>query len=114
VVACALLTLTLGIGFRALQIRQFVSQMMHQEPSYAGTERRVVIIDPMLSFYGMDLVRNDPWLRGNLTRMISHGRTTDARMMAHYFPEMHKVYADPFGTVWSTAQQPDRTRTAPP
>lgn len=109
VVACALLTLTIGIGFRALQIRQFVSQMMHQEPSYAGTERRVVIIDPRLSFYGIDLVRNDPWLRGNLTRMVSRGRTTDARMMAHYFPEMHKVYSDPFGTVWSAARQPERT-----
>jgi hypothetical protein len=113
VVACALLTLTIGVGFRALQMREFVGQMMHQEPAYAGTERRVVIIDVALTFYGLDLVRNDPWLRADVTRMISHGRTTDAKMMARYFPDLHQVYADPYGTVWSTAQPSHSTRSVP-
>ena len=113
VVACALLTMTLGVGFRALQIHQFVSQAMQEQPSYAGTERRVVIITPRFSIYARDLVQNDPWLRGNVTRMISNGPTRDARMMAQYFPEMHKVYSDPLGTVWSTAQQPASIHESP-
>jgi hypothetical protein len=108
VAACALLTLVFGVGWRAWEMDEFVSRLIHQEPPYTGTERRIVIIDPRHSFYGQDLVQNDPWLRANETRMISHGPKLDAKMMAQYFPEMHKVYADPFGTVWSTAPQPVR------
>jgi hypothetical protein len=31
-------------------------------PAYAGTERRVVLIDTSHSFYVQDLVQNDAWL----------------------------------------------------
>jgi hypothetical protein len=27
-------------------------------------------------------------------------------MMAHYYPELHSVYADRYGTVWSQAPAP--------
>ena len=103
VVACALLTLTLGVGLRAVQMRQFISESMSQEPAYAGTERRVIIIDPTGSFYGQDLIRNDPWLRGNTIRMITHGPAADAQMMRANFPELHRVWAGRFGSVWSAA-----------
>jgi hypothetical protein len=103
IVACALLTLTLGVGLRAVQMHEFISEALSQEPAYAGTERRVVIIDPTGSFYGQDLVRNDPWLRGNVIRMITHGREADADMMRAQFPELHQVWAGRFGTVWSAA-----------
>ena len=106
IVACALLTLTIGVGFRAVQMREFISKLMHQEPAYAGTERRVVIIDPAGSFYGSDLVRNDPWLRGNVIRMITHGAAADADMMHTQFPELHRVWAGRFGSVWSAAPEP--------
>lgn len=103
VVACALLTLIIGVGFRAVQMHQFISRMMSQEPAYTGSERRVVIIDTSSSYYGQDLVRNDPWLRGNVIRMITHGREADTDMMAARFPELHRVYHDRFGSVWSAA-----------
>jgi hypothetical protein len=103
VVACALLTLTAGVGLRAVQIHEFVSWLMSQEPAYTGSERRVVILDPSSSFYGKDLVRNDPWLRGNMIRMITHGRAADTDMMRARFPELHRVYYDRFGSVWSAA-----------
>jgi hypothetical protein len=109
VATCALLTLVFGVGWRAWQMDGFVSRLMHQEPPYTGTERRIVILNPEHTFYGPDLVQNDPWLRGKVIRMITHGPKLDAKMMAQFFPEMHKVYADPFGTVWSTARQPGRT-----
>lgn len=111
VVACALLTLVLGVGWRAWQMQLFMYDDITQVPRYSGTERQVVIIDGRSSFYGADLVQNDPWLRGNVIRMYSRGSSEDAKMMAEYFPEMHKVYGDSFGTVWSTAQQPVTTRS---
>ena len=104
VTACILLTAVFGIGWRALQMQDFIARDLSQLPRYAGTESRVVIIDTRGSFYGADLVQNDPWLRGPEIRMLSHGMAADARMMAEYYPTLHRVYADRHGTVWSGAR----------
>jgi hypothetical protein len=101
VAACILLTLIFGIGFRAYQLQEFISRDISQVPRYKGTERRVVILQGRFSFYGADLVQNDPWLRENEVRMYSHGAAADEQMMAQHYPELHKVYADRYGTVWS-------------
>jgi hypothetical protein len=101
VLACILLTLVFGVGFRAWQMQDFLARDISQVPQYTGTERRVVILDGRFSFYGADLVQNDPWLLGNEIRMYSHGASADQRMMAQYYPEFHTVYSDRYGTVWS-------------
>jgi hypothetical protein len=101
VTACILLTLIFGVGLRAWQMQTFIAGDMSQLPHYRGTERRIVIVDIGLSFYGADLVQNDPWLRGNVIRMVSHGFAEDRKMMAQYYPAWQKVYGDRFGTVWS-------------
>jgi hypothetical protein len=106
VAACILLTLVFGVGFRAWQLQDFMARDVSQVPQYKGIERRVVILDVRFSFYGADLVQNDPWLRGNEIRMYSHGAAADAQMMAHYYPELHSVYADRYGTVWSQSPAP--------
>ena len=106
VAACILLTLVFGVGFRAWQLQDFMARDISQVPQYKGTERRVVILDGRFSFYGADLVQNDPWLRGNEIRMYSHGAAADEQMMAQYYPELHRVYADRYGTVWSQASAP--------
>jgi hypothetical protein len=103
VAACILLTLVFGVGFRAWQVQDFIARDLSQVPQYKGTERRVAILDGRFSFYGADLVQNDPWLRGNEIRMYSHGAAADEQMMAQYYPEFHSVYADRYGTVWSQA-----------
>jgi hypothetical protein len=102
IATCILLTLVFGIGLRAWQIQDFVARDVSQLPHYVGTERRVVILDDTHSFYGADLVQNDPWLRGDEIRMYSHGSTADQRMMAEYYPDLREVYSDPRGTVWSS------------
>jgi hypothetical protein len=106
VAACLVLTLVFGVGFRAWQVEGFVARDMSQVPHYTGTERRIVILDTRHAFYGGDLVQNDPWLRLNEIRMYSHGAAADERMMAQYYPELHRVYADRYGTVWSRASGP--------
>ena len=103
VATCLLLSLVFGVGFRAWQLEEFVARDLSQVPQYAGTERRIVILEGRHSFYGGDLVQNDPWLRPNEIRMYSHGAAADERMMAQYYPELHRVYADVYGTVWSRA-----------
>jgi hypothetical protein len=106
VATCILLTLVFGVGFRAWQLQDFMARDVSQVPQYTGTERRVVILDGRHSFYGADLVQNDPWLRGNEIRMYSHGAAADEQMMAQYYPEHHRVYADRYGTVWSQMSAP--------
>jgi hypothetical protein len=109
-ICCAVLMLVIGVTYRALQVRDFMNFDLSQLPAYQGTERRVEIINANF-FYGADLVQNDPWLRGNVIRMISHGRKEDALMMAQAFPDLHQVYDDPYGAVWSNAQsEPSRGR----
>lgn len=103
IATCILLSLVFGVGFRAWQIQDFMARDLSQVPQYTGTEKRVVILDDSHSFYGADLVQNDPWLRGNEIRMYTHGAAADEQMMAKYYPELHKVYADQYGTVWSRA-----------
>ena len=99
-----LLTLVFGVGFRAWQIQDFMARDLRQVPQYAGTSGRLVIIlDSGSSFYGADLVQNDPWLRGQEIRMYTHGAAEDEKMIARYYPEIHKVHADGYGTVWSRA-----------
>jgi hypothetical protein len=99
--ACILLTLVFGVGLRAWQMQGFIADDLNQLPHYQGTERRIVLIDTRFSFYGADLVQNEPWLRGNEVRMVSHGVVEDAKMMAQYYPTWRRVYADRFGAVWS-------------
>lgn len=106
VVACAVLSLVFGVGFRAYQIREFMTDDLKQMPAYSGTERRVVMIDPRFSFYGEDLVQNDPWLRGDVIRMLTHGPSADAEMMREYFPNFYQTHTDMHGSVWSAAPAP--------
>jgi len=103
IVACALFSLIGGTGLRAAQIREFIVRHHSQVPAYSGTEHRVVILDTRLAFYGRDLVQNDPWLRETAIVMITHGAAADADMMRAHFPQLHRVYADRFGSVWSAA-----------
>jgi hypothetical protein len=104
VTTCILLTLIFGVGLRAWQMQAFMAADLNQLPHYHGTERRVVIVNYAGSFYGGDLVQNDPWLRGNVIRMLTHGPAEDSKMMAQNYPTWHKVYGDRFGTVWSQAK----------
>lgn len=110
VLACAALTLVFGVGFRAWQMASFIADQRAQAPAYTGQQRRVIILDPTATFYGPDLVQNDPWLRDNAVIMITRGRTNDEAMMHTYFPEMHRVYVDKFGTVWSRTTASSETQ----
>jgi hypothetical protein len=99
VTACALLSLVVGVGHRAVQIHEFIADDLAQLPRYAGDEPQVVFINPN-QFYSTDLIQNDPWLRGSVIRMVSHGDNDDADWMRKRFPGMQRTYADAGGSVW--------------
>lgn len=100
-VACALLSLLLGCGLRAVQVRDFIAPQVPPPPAYRGTEHRVVILNTATR---MELAANDPWLRGNVIYLLSQGPQDDAAMMRKYFPDLHRVFVDAQGSVWSAAR----------
>lgn len=101
-VACALLSLLLGCGLRAVQVRDFIAPQILPPPAYRGTEHRVVILNTATR---MELAANDPWLRGDAVYLLSQGAQNDQAMMSRYFPDLHRVYGDAHGSVWSAALQ---------
>ena len=100
--ACALLSLLLCVGFRGVQIHEFMDRYLDQVPHFALAGPRVIVIDDIDSFYAGDMVQNDPWLRGDVVRIYSHDWDPDliARMMHQNFPHAHQVYSDDQGSVW--------------
>jgi hypothetical protein len=103
VIASALVMLLVGVSFRGLQIRQFMTNHFNQLPAYSGSEERVVFVDPTYSFYGYDLVQNDAFLRGNMIRMLTAGPERNAELMRQWRPRFRKVFSDLHGEVWSAA-----------
>jgi len=101
ITACALLTLVIGVGQRALQIESFVSSELSQGPRYRGNDARVVIYTGSRTVWGNVTVHNDPWLRNRTIYLFSHGAEADATMMRARFPGLRKVYRDPWGSIWT-------------
>lgn len=108
----ALLSLAVGIGARAVQIRSFIGAHLTQEPAYHGTEPRAIFINLRDCFYCWDLVQNDPFLRDGVIRMRSNGSARNAALSAQYWPDYGLVYADERGEVYSAASGSTRSEPA--
>jgi len=102
VVACALLSLFVGVGLRASQMNEFMTDHLSQYPGYAGTEPRIVV-QSGVGFYAYDLVQNDPFLRKDVVRMVNIGEDATAAAIKKHFPTYHRVHTDRYGQVWSAA-----------
>ena len=63
VVASAVATLCIQIPVRAWQIERYVRPFAQAHDYVAHIDADVVIVDPTTSWYGIDLIRNDPFLR---------------------------------------------------
>ncbi len=111
VVACALLSLVVGVGLRAVQMREFMDHHLGQLPRYPGTEPRVVVISGV-GFYPYDLLQNDPYLRAGVVRMLDLGDERVSTAIRRHFPSYHLVYRDDYGQIWSAA--PVKPRIARP
>ena len=109
VVGWALLMLMVGGTVRAVQVHDFMHSQLAQQPAYRGTEPRVILLYADFAFYGDDLVQNDPWLRNGIIRMKSLGRARDMQMLSQNFPDLHQVYVDRYGSVWSKSSASGQT-----
>jgi hypothetical protein len=98
--ACTLGSLVLLTGYFAWQVSGFISAHLRQLPSSPSGQARVIFVDPKFGYYAYDLVQNDPFMRGPTVRMLTHGPTEDAKLMARSFPEAVQLAGDFRGSVW--------------
>ena len=69
-----------------------------------------MFVDVAYSFYGYDLIQNDPFLRGGIVRMLSAGPALNAQLMHQLRPGFRKVFSDTHGEVSSAAPEPPAAR----
>ena len=82
-VASVVATVALQIPLRAWQVREYVRPFALAHEYISRIDADVVIVDPTTSWYGIDLVRNDPFLR-NTPKVISafYLKPQDKRVLA--------------------------------
>jgi hypothetical protein len=106
VVGCALLSLIIGVGQRVQQMQEFIAADLRHLPAQRCLGRCVLFLDPSAASYELDLVQNDPWLRGNAIRMVSAGSEANARLMSQQFPDMLRFTRGRFGEGWTAQSAP--------
>ncbi|HZQ72374.1 MAG TPA: hypothetical protein VFB08_05625 [Burkholderiales bacterium] len=97
--ACALLSLVVLTGFRAVQVEQYIARHLAQRPAVAAGDARVTFVDISRGYYAWDLIQNDPFLRGPITFRVREP-AADRAMMAQRFPQYELLGSDARGSVW--------------
>jgi hypothetical protein len=90
-IASALVTVFVQLPVRAWQVERYVRPFAKAHDYIAHLDADVVIVDPTSSWYGIDLIRNDPLLL-NRPKVISafYLRPGDKRALAERFgPRVH-------------------------
>ena len=86
VVASAVATIVVQWPVRAWQIEHYVRPFSRVHEYVSHLDADVVIVDPTTSWYGIDLIRNDPFLRDSPKTLSAYFlRPADRRMLAARF-----------------------------
>jgi len=103
--ACAMLSGLILIPFNSFQVHRFISRHLEQEPQAMVGGPHVTFISASGGYYSIDLVQNDPFLRGPMLRLLSRGHEKDAELIRERFPDMVLLVRDPRGSVYGPAPQ---------
>jgi hypothetical protein len=95
-VASGLLTVLVQLPVRAWQVERYVRPFAQTHDYVSRIDADVVIVDPTITWYGIDLIRNDPFLRQR-PKILSalYLRSTDKRVLAERFGDgVHLLTAE--------------------
>jgi len=103
------LSALLATGLRLVQVDGFISRQRAQVPPLAAradAERpQVVFVNIRTGFYTIDLVQNDPFLRGPRVIMVYEGAERSAALMAARFPGFRRSARGEWGELWTAARR---------
>jgi hypothetical protein len=89
-------------GVRFAQVRAFIGEHLRQIPSPARNARlEVVFVHTDQGYYSIDLVQNDPFLRGARWILISQGRSQDERCIHRAFHTARLRASSTVADIWS-------------
>ncbi|MHC4521734.1 MAG: hypothetical protein ACYTAS_24335, partial [Planctomycetota bacterium] len=98
--ASAVLSLVFLNGLRLFQVDAWMERHLAQLPPLDPDRRQVCFIRPSEGYYSIDLVQNDPFLRGNTIFLKSKGPETEKTFMQEHFPNANPRSGDPNEQVW--------------
>jgi len=87
IIGSGVVTLFVQLPVRAWQVERYVRPFALAHEYVSHLDADVVIVDPTTSWYGIDLVRNDPFLRAKPKVLSAFGfRREDRAALASLFP----------------------------
>jgi hypothetical protein len=106
------LSLLLATGLRLVQVDGFISRQRAQVPPLAARadadRPQVVFVNIRTGFYTIDLVQNDPFLRGPRITLVYEGAERSAALMAERFPAFRRSAHGEWGELWTAARRSPR------
>ena len=100
VVLASLASLVLGTGLRLAQVRGYIDQHLAQIPPSPASRKQVVFVRGGRGSYAVDMVQNDPFLRGSRLMLFSKGDAADAELARNLWPEAKMAARSDVATVW--------------
>ena len=88
----------LAFPLRLWQVHNHMQEHLAQVPqSSKGIPGKIVLLNGH-GYYAVDLVQNDPWMRGPKHVLYSQGADKDEAMLRRYFPACRLVAYPPYGS----------------
>lgn len=88
----------LAFPLRLWQVHNHMQEHLAQVPrSSQGVPGKIVLLSGY-GYYAVDLVQNDPWMRGPKHVLYSQGPEKDAAMLRKYFPNCRLIDYPPYGS----------------
>ena len=99
--ALCVLSLAVMLPLRAWQVESFVGRQLHQIPAVPATAPvSITFVNPDSGWFSYDLVQNDPFLRNDDWRLLSHGAARNARLARTYLVEPTRLQSGQWGEIW--------------
>lgn len=103
------LSALLATGLRLVQVDGFISRQRAQVPPLAARadadRPQVVFVNIRTGFYTIDLVQNDPFLRGPRITLVYEGAERSAALMAARFPAFRRSAQGEWGELWTAERR---------
>lgn len=88
----------LAFPLRLWQVHNHMKEHLAQIPQVSkGVPGEVVLLNGY-GYYAVDLVQNDPWMRGSKHVLYSQGSEKDEAMLRRYFPGCRLIEYPPYGS----------------
>ena len=100
--ALCVLSFAIMLPLRAWQTETFIARQLAQLPAPpASAAASLSFINAKYGWFSYDLAQNDPFLRNNDWRFLSHGAAANARLAQQYLVNPRREQSGKWGEIWT-------------